>query len=189
MKRALLRLCAAAILFATASLAGAQGAPGFRVGFAGGATFPVEDTKDIYDTGYHGSLMFLINFPAVPVGFRFEGVYARMNEQSLPGSSGRVEIGGGTANLVLGPRLLLVKPYFIGGAGVYRLKFTHNGSFAFEDTQTPQFGFNVGGGIAFSLGPAATLFLEARYTRVDTDVNPLVGSHLPFVPVTLGLVF
>ena len=183
------RLFPALILFGAASFAGAQGSAGFRVGFAGGATFPVEDAKDIYDTGYHGSLMFLINLPAVPIGFRFEGTYARMNEQSFPGTSGRVEIGGGTANLVLGPRLLLVKPYFIGGAGVYRLKFTHNGTFAFEDTQSPQFGFNVGGGVAFSLGPAATLFLEARYTRVDTDRNAVIGNHLSFVPVTLGLVF
>lgn len=183
MKRAP-RLCSALILFATASWASAQGSAGLHFGVAGGATFPIEATGDVFDTGYHGSLMLIFNLPAAPIGFRFEGSYARMNEVN-----GRLEIGAGTANLVLCPRLLLLKPYFFGGAGAYRLKFTHAaGRVDFEDTQS-KFGFNVGGGIAFPIGPGASMFIEARYTRVDSDPNSVVGSHLTYVPVTVGIVF
>ena len=72
--------------------------------------------RDIYDTGYHGSVMVNVNAPVSPIGFRLEGMYARANEKDLVGRSGNVQIGAGTINLVLGPRTVAVKPYFVGGA-------------------------------------------------------------------------
>ena len=107
MKRTAVRLCSIVIVFATASWAAAQGSAGVHLGIAGGATFPTEDTKDVYDTGYHGSVMLNFNAPVAPIGLRIEGMYSRMDEKDVFGRSGKVQIGSGTANLVLGPRAIV----------------------------------------------------------------------------------
>jgi opacity protein-like surface antigen len=172
---------------AAASVARAQGSPGVHFGIAGGAAFPTGGAGNLYDTGYHGSAMLVFNAPLAPVGLRIEGMYSRMNGQ-FGGSP--LEIGSGTANLVLGPRAIAFRPYFIGGGGFYRVKFTafEGTHSAFEDTQD-KFGWNAGGGISFGLGPLASIFIEARYIQVETDSNFAAGSHLTFVPVTVGFVF
>src|SRR5215469_2590718 len=99
---------------AAASLARAQGSAGVHFGIAGGALFPTGDAGDLYDTGYHGSVMLNFNAPVAPVGVRFEGMYSRMEQKSLVGSSGHLQLGGGTANIVLGPKGIAFRPYFIG---------------------------------------------------------------------------
>lgn len=176
-------------LLAAASVARAQGAPGVHFGIAGGASFPTGDAGDLYDTGYQGSAMLNFNAPMAPVGVRFEGMYARMDEKSGLGGSGHVQVGSGTANLVLGPRSFVARPYFIGGGGFYRIKFTASRTLGgFEETQD-KFGWNAGGGISFGIGPAASIFIEARYIRVETDPNFALGNHFTMVPVTVGFVF
>lgn len=182
-------LLSALSFLATASISRAQGAPGVHFGIAGGAAFPTSDARNLYDTGYHGSAMFNFNAPFAPVGLRIEGMYARMNEKSTLGGSGHVQLASGTANLVLGPRAIAVRPYFIGGGGFYRIKFTASRTIGgFEETQD-KFGWNAGGGISFGVGPAGAIFVEARYIRVETDPNFALGTHFTFVPVTIGFVF
>src|SRR5215831_2031449 len=116
MKPTQMRLCAAVIVFATASWTLAQGSPGVHFGIAGGASFPNADAGNVYDTGYHGSVLLNFNAPVAPIGLRIEGMYARMYEKSGLGS-GHLEVGSGTANVVLGPRAIAFRPYFIGGGG------------------------------------------------------------------------
>ncbi len=174
---------------AAVSVARAQGSPGVHFGIAGGAAFPSGDAGDLYDTGYHGSAMLLFNAPLAPVGLRIEGMYARMDEKSQFVGSGHVQLGSGTANIVLGPRAIAFRPYFIGGGGFYRIKFTTNGTLGgFEETQD-KFGWNAGGGMSFGVGPVASIFIEARYIRVETDPNFALGNRFTFVPVTVGFVF
>lgn len=187
--RVLSKLCSALCIFAAASVAGAQGFPGVHFGIAGGAVFPTGDARDIYDTGYHGSVMLNFNPPLSPVGIRLEGMYARTNEKNLGNTSGNVQIGGGTVNLVIGPRRVMVRPYFVGGGGVYQVRFSETANLVTtRETQT-RFGWNAGGGLSFALGPAATMFIEARYTRIDMKPNPFVQNHFALVPVTVGFVF
>ena len=57
-----------------------------------------------------------------------------------------------------------------------------------EDTQN-KFGWNAGGGISFRVGPVGAIFVEARYIRIETDLNFATGSHLTMIPVTVGFVF
>lgn len=174
---------------AAASAASAQGSPGVHFGIAGGAAFPTGDAGDLYDTGYHGSAMLIFNAPLAPVGLRIEGMYARMDEKSQFGGSGHVQVGSGTANIVLGPRAIGFRPYFIGGGGLYRVRFTASrAAGGFEDTQD-KFGWNAGGGMSFGVGPVASIFIEARYIRVETDPNFAIGNHFTMIPVTVGLVF
>ena len=133
--------------------------------------------------------MLVFNAPIAPVGLRIEGMYARMNEKSQLVAAGPVEFASGTANLVLGPRAIAFRPYFIGGGGFYRLRFTTTeGRAIVKDTQN-KFGWNAGGGVSFGLGPLASIFIEARYIRVETDTNFALGNHLTLIPVTVGFVF
>jgi opacity protein-like surface antigen len=174
-----------------ASAASAQGSPGVHFGVAGGAIFPTENARELYDVGYHGSVMLNFNAPLSPIGLRIEGTYARSNEKTLAGRSGNVQIGAGTVDLVLGPRTVTVKPYFVGGAGVYRVRFSEiSDLLSVRETQTQtRFGWNAGGGISFPLGPSTTMFLEARYTRIELKPNPFVRNHFTLVPLTVGFVF
>lgn len=180
--------CSLLFILAAASVALAQGSAGVHFGIAGGASFPNGDTGNVYDTGYHGSVLLNFNAPVAPIGLRIEGMYARMDEKSGLGS-GHLQVGSGTANIVVGPRAIAFRPYFIGGGGYYRVKFTATGiPVSLENTQD-KFGWNAGGGISFGLGPVAAIFVEARYIRVETDPNFVTGSHFTFVPVTVGFVF
>ncbi len=191
MTRVLCRVCAALSIFLAASAARAQGSSGVHFGIAGGAIFPTQEARDLYDVGYHGSVMVNINAPLSPVGLRVEGTYARADEKDLAGRSGNVQIGAGTLNLVLGPRTVAVRPYFVGGGGVYRVRFSETSELlSVRETRTQtRFGWSAGGGLSFPLGPSTTMFLEARYTRIDLKPNPFVRNHFTLVPVTLGFVF
>ena len=61
--------------------------------------------------------------------------------------------------------------------------YTGTGNTVVASNSTTRFGWNGGVGMAFRLqGP--TLFIEARYTRIETSPQPL-----EFVPVTIGLRF
>lgn len=186
-RRCRVPLLLAAVLFAAASSARAQGAVGIHFGIAGGAAFPTGDAGDLYGTGYQGSVMLNLNAPVV--GLRFEGMYSRMEETGAAGQSGHVQVGSATANIVIGPKTLAFRPYFIGGGGLYRLKFSATRTLAeLEDTQNKP-GWNAGGGISFGAGPLGRVFIEARYIRVETDPNFAVGSSFTLIPVTVGLVF
>ena len=178
---------------AAVSVASAQGSPGVHFGIAGGAAFPTGGASDKYNTGYHASAMLVFNTPLAPVGLRIEGMYARMNEKSQLVADGPVEFGAGTANLVLGPRAIAFRPYFIGGGGVYRLGVTTTKGRAIVKENENDFGWNAGGGISFGVGPVASIFIEARYIRVETDASFAPGNnpsrHLTLIPVTVGFIF
>jgi opacity protein-like surface antigen len=177
-------------LGAWAAAARGQGAGGIHIGLFGGATLPVDETKDLFDNGWHGGAMLALNAPVAPIGLRIEGIYSQMDrEEVLPGVTGELKILGGAANLVIGPRTPVVRPYFIGGAGYYRLEFgTDTDIFDFEDEQD-NFGWNAGAGISFTLG-GVNVFVEGRYLSISTD--EILGGETPdvkIVPVSVGLVF
>jgi opacity protein-like surface antigen len=180
-------------LLTAVSVARAQGSPGVHFGIAGGAAFPAGGASDLYNTGYHASAMLVFNAPLAPVGLRIEGMYARMKEKSQLVADGPVEFGAGTANLVLGPRALAFRPYFIGGGGFYSLRVTTTQGRAIVKETENKFGWNAGGGISFGVGPVASIFIEARYISVETDVSFSLGNnpshHFTMVPVTIGFVF
>jgi opacity protein-like surface antigen len=192
MKRYLARVLALSLaLVAAAAAARGQGASGVHFGLFGGASLPMDETKDVFDDGWHGGAMLAINAPVAPIGLRIEGIYSQMDrEEILAGVTGELKILGAAANLVLGPRTPVVRPYFIGGAGYYRLEFdTRSDLFDFEDEEN-NFGWNAGAGISFSLG-GVHLFVEGRYHSISID--EIAGDEdapdVKIVPVSVGLVF
>jgi opacity protein-like surface antigen len=204
MKRNLLVVSLGLLIFVTAARAArAQGAPGVRIGISGGADFPVQDQKDVYKTGWNGTLVIPINFGTAPVGLRVDGSYhelqTKSDVQSFFVGTGKTRIISGTADVVLGPKALPVEPYLLGGVGVYDLRFrgqeVDTGN-VFSDTTT-RFGWNAGAGVAFRMGDASSsrFFLEARYTSVSTSADRFSnsvktgGTRFTLVPVNVGFIF
>lgn len=102
--------------------------------------------------------------------------------------SGNVNLVGGVANLVLPLTQSVIKPYVIGGVGVYRRRVAQDigGTVdefqSLRDTQT-DVGYNGGVGLSIGgLGPS--LFIEARYVSVATSPD-----RTKFVPVVIGFTF
>lgn len=182
MKGASLAL-SAGLLFLAAARADAQGTAGFHWGLLGGGTLPQGDAKDAFDNGWHGGGLLVFNFPVVPVGLRVDAAYHKLDPAESVVSPGDAEILAATANVTVGFRLLVLKPYVVGGVGYYRLDFSDE-SFpsAFSGTNN-ETGWNAGAGVSISLRNI-DVFVEARYHSVSTD-----GETFQFVPVSIGLAF
>lgn len=183
MKRAPLALFA--FLFLVAAGAGAQGTSGFHWGLGGGITQPQGEDEDLLTNGWNAGALATFNFPVVPIGIRVDAWYHRLdNDTERTGERGGTDIVAGTANVVVGFRFLVVKPYVLGGVGYYRLDLStrtiREGSVFDQDNET---GWNAGAGVSFSLRKI-DIFVEARYHSVSTE-----GESFKFVPVSVGIVF
>lgn len=181
MKHPAIVLLAVFFFLLAASQASAQGTSGLHFGIEGGISTPQGDAKDFFDNGWHGGALLVWNPPIIPVGLRVDGSYHKLDASNTGG--GDAEILAGTANVIVGFRAILVKPYFLGGVGYYRLDFSEE-SFpsAFRGKQN-ETGWNAGAGVSISLRKI-DLIVEARYHSVSTE-----GDRFKFVPVSVGIVF
>lgn len=170
-------------LAVTAGLAGAQDMGSTRAvsfGVAGGATLPMGDVGDFYGTGYN--VMGTLGFQpmAMPVGLRLDVGYHSLglDEDFDFEDSDDLRVISGTANAVLTvANSGGIKPYVLGGIGMYNL----DGG---GDSET-KFGLNGGGGLEFPLAGFST-FAEARFHHVFTDDDEM-GVQL--VPIVFGIKF
>ena len=186
------RVCAMAMacgiaLAGAAGAAGAQDVGGTRAvsfGIAGGATIPVGDAGDLYDTGFNLMGMLTVQPAFVPVGVRFDVMWHQLGgkDVSLPGGGGvgavpDLRVLAGAANAVLTvSNTGTVRPYVLGGIGLYNLSCD-------GCEGVTKFGLNGGGGIEFGVGGFNT-FVEARFHSVFTEE---VKTNL--IPVVFGLRF
>ena len=158
---------------ARAQLPGVPGINPFSVGIEAGPAFPVGDFRGLVNTGFTADALVEARLPVLPVGLRFEGGYATFGGRNGTSSA---HVVSGSANVVLRltpVALSLVRPYLIGGVGIY-------GQNRGVGTSA---GVNVGGGLSVPL-VAVTVFGDARYTHVFND-----GVKTNFVPVRVGLRF
>ena len=177
-----LALALAAPAVASAQDVGATRA--FSLGIAAGATVPTGDFADAYGTGFN--IMGTLGFQpaAMPVGVRFDLMY-----HSLPGEDlgGVIELDdlniiAGSANAILTvSNSGGVRPYLIGGIGMYR---ADGGG----DEASTDFGINGGAGLEFGLAGFST-FLEARYHSVFIDDEGTDLGNLNLIPIVFGLRF
>jgi hypothetical protein len=165
-----LGLCAAPALHAQA-----QPTEGIRFGVGGGVTLPMGTFGDIDKAGYH--LLGLLQLPISqsPIHLRFDAMYGQTSHK---GGGGKTTLTGATADLLyhLGDHHASVRPYILGGLGIYNADF--GGS-----TSETKLAFGFGGGILFGVGTMHA-FLEGRYMSVQTS-----GSSLSFIPISLGVMF
>jgi hypothetical protein len=171
-----------ALALAAARPAAAQDAAGARAvsfSIAGGATMPVGDASDFYDTGFN--LMGSVNVqPAyLPVGARFDVMYHSLGGKDLGLlEADDLNVLAGNANVVLTvSNTGTVRPYVLGGVGAYNLDA--GGS----SESVTKFGLNGGGGIEFGVGGFNT-FVEARLHSIFTE-----DSKTNIVPVVFGIRF
>jgi hypothetical protein len=102
--------------------------------------------------------------------------------------TGDVNLVGAAANLVLPLTQSVVKPYLIGGVGVYHRRVAQNISGTveeFQDLRDNQTDVGYNGGLGISIGGLGpSFFVEARYMSVATTPN-----RTKFIPVVVGFTF
>jgi opacity protein-like surface antigen len=176
--------CAAALLTVSAATAHAQAAAATRpvsVGITGGLTIPTGDFGDGYDSGYNVGGLLEFAFPLSPLSLRINGEYQSFklkDEFSLGGDNEDFRIISGTADLVYKLPGMMVRPYVLGGVGLF------NGKVSGSDGDSEnKFGFNLGGGLEIPLS-GITVFGDARYQSIQTE-----GDATNLVPIRVGIRF
>ncbi len=160
-----------------------QAQSGLSFGIGGGGTLPTGDFADFSKpVGWQGTA--IVGYqPAGNVGARVDFLYGQTNfDQDEAGVDGKTTLAGGLASLVYRfPTAGSVKPYILGGAGVYNVKTDPDGAPSDDETK-----FAAGGGlgIKFRAGSDASFFVEGRFVNVFTS-----GSDANFIPVTVGVTF
>ena len=177
MKRIPSTLVAIAAIAIAASTSAAQSTKPVSLGISAGAAIPISDLGNDYSTGYNGTVSLGFNSYGSPLGFRIDGMYNSLSAQTdvnLPD----IKISSANANLVYALPGTGIRPYLIGGGGIYGLKSDVNGS-----NSITKFGLNGGVGASFPLSGFNT-FVEARLHHVFSD---RVATQ--FIPVTFGISF
>ncbi len=178
----------------------AQG-PGIGFGASVGANIPEGDYADGAKTGLvaTGFLALRMNTNVALRGELFwsrsdldNAVVRKVGDAVLPEDgignvTGDVDLVGGLANLEVSAGSSILRPYAIGGVGVYRRRVAQDVEGAaqeFRDLKESdsKFGWNAGAGLKLSLAGFG-MFLEARYHSVSTE------PKTNFIPVTVGISF
>ena len=209
-----LALGAFAVLLAAAPGAFAQEYSPLRWYLFGGANAPIGNTSDLLQTGWDLGFAVAWREPGHALGVRLDVNYASNNATRALQNAGSIATGlnisGGwgdfwSASLNLEAQHLFTRTtygYLVGGVGAYyaQLQLTEygygyvcnpwwgycyygNGNAVVASNSTTRFGWNGGAGMAFRL-QGSTLFIEARYTRIETSPQPI-----EFVPINIGLRF
>ena len=177
-------------------------APGIGIGIAAGQNIPAADYGDAAKTG-----LVLNGFvelrTASALGLRASLFWSRsdidnplIREQdgvTLPDGSdydvrGDVDLVGASADVTLGASSGVIRPYVVGGLGVYRRRVSQDVDGAIAEFQSlrrseTDVGYNGGVGLRLALGGLAP-FAEARYYSVATT-----PERTNFVPITVGIAF
>jgi opacity protein-like surface antigen len=162
-------------------------AQGAEFSLGGGLGVPLGNFDDSDKLGWMGlaGVSFVPN--GSPVGIQFDGQYQQYKRDGSASLKDRFLIG--TGNIVFKFKTSeesKLRPYLIGGGGVYNFKTTGTndiGGVIDTDNSTTKFGLNAGAGFDFKAGSVG-LFLEGRFHDVFTT-----GENLKFIPITLGIRF
>jgi hypothetical protein len=166
----------AALLIAPAT-ARAQGA--FSIGI--GPSFPIGNLGSYASTGFNVLGAFQLAIPYTPVAVRFDGAYDQFSYDHIPGNA---HVFSGTANAVYSFRGSVIRPYAIGGFGLYHAPHieTVNGNII----TSSDYAGGINGGIGARIGGVAGLgfFTEFRFHYVFTP-----HDRAEFFPLTFGITF
>jgi opacity protein-like surface antigen len=158
---------------------------GIAVGIGGGVTIPTgSPLSDDVKTGWNGTASLQFKPPASPVGFQVDGMYQQLKAKSAAAALGldKDEIWSGTGDIVFWfpvAKETKVRPYILGGGGVYNLKSKLTDGTSSSSTK---FGINAGAGFDFDLQSKVGIFLEGRFHNVF-----ITGSDAKYIPITAGV--
>jgi opacity protein-like surface antigen len=168
------------------------------VGIGGGGTVPVGDFANDVKTGWNG----LGYFQYQPVA---QGPWAVRAEAQLSGSkytddflndvgavegdelTNKVLYAGVSALYNVGPKAGSVRPYLIGGLGLYQLTASlKTGGLSTSDSESG-FGFNGGAGVR--IGGTIGVFIETRFHQFSITPSGGEKATSQFIPVSIGITF
>jgi hypothetical protein len=195
MIRSLAAIAAALALLAFAPLvARAQvDARAVSFGIGGGTSIPVRDTRTAYRTGFNGGAFLRVDLGTLPLSFRADCIYQNfeLRPAAIPPAG---TPGGGTGTLLggLGDALLYmrhggVRPYLIGGVGVYAVRAEFDANDLPTKTET-RLGAHGGAGLLLTFGSLA-LYAEGTLDHLAPRAGAPSASAIQVVPVTVGVIF
>lgn len=170
----------------------AQSVKPFSLYVGAGGSVPSGDFGDAYKFGFHavGGVGFKI-MPALELVPKVEFHAFSIDKSNylgtVDGGNARVLMFGGDVRYAFPLPTPGMKPFILGGIGFANLSqsdLTLDGIQQPSSESTTKFYFNVGGGLEFGAGPVMSLFVQARYVSVSTD---LIKSN--YIPVTVGIKF
>ena len=175
MSRSLRGLMVTGLLTAALAAPAAAQARGY-VGLGGGISIPTGDFADAVKTGWFGQFLAGITGPNGMLGGRIDG---RFMKHSYDVADASTRLLGANADIVLSPGMAASKlrPYFLGGLGVFNVNNKIAGSYG--DGQT-KFAFNLGAGVNVKTGARMSVFAEARYLSIRTD------NSIGLIPIAVG---
>jgi opacity protein-like surface antigen len=179
MKKSILGIAAVAMMAIVPASARAQNPVG--LGVLGGASMPISDFSDGFDTGWHLGGFLTFHPAMVPFGLRAEGVYHSFNaKSSVEDINAKMKIINGNLNGVWEFPMAgsPIQPYAIGGVGIYNSKVTSDLG---DSGSNNDFGVNVGGGVRFALSGFST-FVEARFHNIFSS-----GTSTRMIPISVGI--
>lgn len=165
----------------------AQGNP-IAFGVVAGATVPLGDFGDAVKMGWHAGALAEWNGPYFPLGIRGEVVYHSFGSEQDVGEDVDFNILTATVNGVFRFPMTepaTVRPYIIGGGGLYRVGCSDCGGFESENKG----GINIGAGVQVPLS-GFTSIIEARWHMIfDSSDDIPDDSNTTFIPISVGLLF
>jgi opacity protein-like surface antigen len=163
----------------------AQAQAGLSLGLGAGAVVPTGSMSDLNSTGWTGQASLRLKPAVSPLGFQVDASYARLG-LATDAVDGHSQMLTGTANAVFAfPSAGVVRPYLIGGVGLYNMKITVEDASG-SDTK---FGGNAGAGFDLKLG-SASLYAEGRFHAIFSgavDAETLEETTAYMIPLTVGL--
>ena len=189
MKRSMMTVAALAVTF-VASTAQAQVARPISFGVSAGAAIPTGDMGEGLNTGFGLTGLADMKTPTLPVNFRAELSFNRFGVKDMPaGVDGSSRIFAGIVNAVASiPTSGSVKPYLLGGPGVYSLKTTLSDGDVDVSTSKTAVGLNGGMGLNFHVGTFST-FAEARYHYIFSKDDDTGATNSQTIPLSFGIRF
>jgi hypothetical protein len=151
------------------------------LGLSAGAAVPMGKLADTHSTGFN--TMLSLGFGGgeeIPVSLRFAGAYTKFNGSTSNGTTvaGLRIFSGDVDAIVSIPGGEIIRPYIIGGGGVFNMKSSAAGSNSSTD-----FGLTGGVGVGLDLSGFNT-FAEARIHHIFTE-----NGATRFAPIVFGILF
>jgi hypothetical protein len=156
----------------------AQSPAQFSLG--GSLGIPLGDFDDAAKMGFHGLAAVGFTPATMPVGFQIDGNFAQFSTEADDVNVRNLFATGNVVYKFATAETSTLRPYLIGGLGVYNLKETGDGVIGDPESVT-ELGLNAGAGFNMAAG-GASLFVEGRFHNVFTD-----GSSTQFIPLTVGI--
>jgi hypothetical protein len=146
-----------------------------------GPSFPVGNIATYASTGFNVLGGFAFHIPYSPLSVRLDGAFDQFADNHIPGDA---RIFSGTANAVYSFRGSVVRPYAIGGFGLYHAPHIETINGNIETSSSYATGLNAGIGVRAGNVSGLGLFAEFRFHYVFTP-----HDRAEFLPLTLGITF